>query len=355
MSGNVLLRGLCIVVYLSVPLMGCSDSSLGVSPSDLVCVNAGWFEMGRSYEGGEDDDERPLHRVYLDEYAIGRFPVTNQQFVEVLNWALKKGILQNSEGTAYDGDEIYAYGKPLADTVNTGLGSQINAGIEKFEVLVRKGYGNQQFSMEQHPMQHVTWYGAVVYCNWLSEIHQLQPCYDTITWTRINPLPDGYRLPSEAEWDRAAAWDGKKQWRYGISSDELDVSHANYYAEDYANPMGFTTMPFTSPVGWYNGLNPVKLSDPERITIRGTSPAGCFDMAGNIWEWCHDWYGEDYYAKSGIANPIGPLTGTYRVGRGGSWRYSATYCRAADRYYNWPEYCSRYQGFRIAISPPPPR
>ena len=340
--------GLLLVLFVCV---GCAEEKKPYPR--LEVIDAEWFMMGRAYEDIGDADEAPVHRVFLDAYAIGRFPVTNSEFAEVLNWALDKGLLKNSDGNPYDTGEIWAYGKPLADTVTTGVGAQINAGIGKFEVLRQKGYEGREVFMGNHPVQQVTWYGAVVYCNWLSEIYGLQPCYDVETWERITPVPNGFRLPTEAEWERAAAWDGEKHWRYGVSSDELDFTRANYYQEDYANPLQLDAMPYTSPVDWYNGSNPANVSDPDTKTVHSVSPSGCFDMAGNTWEWCHDYYQEDYYRKSGFANPAGPETGEHRVGRGGSWRYSEGHCRAADRYYNWPDYRSRYQGFRIAISPPP--
>jgi len=339
----------CLLVLFTTT--GCSQKEAMQIPL-LECVPAGWFEMGRSYNDKGDADELPVHRVYLDAYGIGRYPVTNHEFVQVLNWALEKGLLFNKDGNPYDGGEIYAYGKPLADCITTGPGSAINFGIGKFEVLKTKGYNGQEFDMDDHPVQQVTWYGAVAFCNWLSQMHGLPVCYDTETWARINPLPAGYRLPTEAEWERAAAWDGSRQYRYGTSSDEIDFSRANYNEGDYANPLGLEAMPYTSPVGWYNGKNPVKLSIPDIKTVQSKSPAGCYDMSGNTWEWCHDIYRDNFYGKSGFANPTGPEAGDYRVGRGGSWRYSSNECRAADRYYNYPDYRSRYQGFRIAISPP---
>lgn len=342
-------RLVLLVLFLVILIPGCNKEEKSLPA--MQTVSAGWFEMGRPYDDQGEADERPVHRVFLDAYAIGRYPVTNAEYIEVLNWALQKGLLQNSAGNPYDGGEIWAYGKPIADSMTTGVGSQIHYGIGTFEVLTQKGKGGE-VSMDDHPVQMVTWYGAVVYCNWLSEMHGLTPCYDTETWARIHPVPQGFRLPTEAEWERAAAWDGTRHFRYGVSSDELDFTRANFYGEDYANPLGLDSMPYTSPVDWYNGVNPVSLANPEVKTVSSASPAGCFDMAGNVWEWCHDRYQDNYYSKSGFANPAGPDTGDHRVGRGGSWRYSSSHCRAADRYYNFPDYRSRYQGFRIALSPP---
>ncbi|HDP34968.1 MAG TPA: hypothetical protein ENN29_07650 [Candidatus Hydrogenedentes bacterium] len=357
MSGVVSFdRGRSIVLCLLLVITaGCARPTF--EPPETVVVEAGWFDMGRDYDDEGNTDEVPTHKVYLDAYAIGKYPVTNRQFADVLNWALSKGYLQDSEGNPYDGGEIYAYGKPLADTMSSGPGSQINFSVRRFEVLSRGGHGGEDFPMDNHPVLMVTWYGAVAYCNWLSEMHRLHPCYDTKTWERLQPLPNGYRLPTEAEWERAAAWEsraagGSKHWRYGVSSDTLDTTQANFFAEEYANPLGLSSMPFTSPVDWYNGENPARLAESNIKTKRSASPAGCFDMAGNTWDWCHDWYQEDYYEKCGIANPVGPNAGAYRVGRGGSWRYNDSHCRTTDRYWNWPDYRSRYQGFRIVSSPP---
>ena len=181
---------------LALLIPGCNEEEKALPP--MQTVSSGWFEMGRTYDDQGEADELPVHRVFLDAYAIGRYPVTNSEYVEVLNWALQKGLLQNSEGDPYDGDEIWAYGKPIADTMSTGVGSQIHYGIGAFEVLTRKGTGGE-VAMDNHPVQMVTWYGAVAYCNWLSEIYGMTPCYDTETWTRVHPLPQGFRLPTEAE------------------------------------------------------------------------------------------------------------------------------------------------------------
>ena len=339
--------GILLLLAIAVPAVGCAPRA--TPPPETVDVPAGWFEMGRPYDSDGHSDEAPVHNVYLDNYAIGKYPVTNREFAGVLNWALAKGRLQDDVGNAYNGGKVFAYGKPLADTLASAHGSQISFGAGQFEVLSRTGYNGEEFSMDEHPVVLVTWYGAVAYCNWLSEMHRLRPCYDTETWDRLRPVPNGYRLPTEAEWERAAAWDGQRHQRYGVGSDTLDFTQANFFESDYANPLRLTSMPYTSPVGWYNGGNLAQLAVSSVWTQNAVSPVGCYDMAGNVWEWCHDWYDAEYYARSGLANPTGPETGAHRVGRGGSWRYASDHCRAADRYWNWPEYHSRYQGFRVAI------
>ncbi len=354
MSSIYFLRGAASMLFAAFVLClfwGCS-SEPPPNP-ELVVVPAGWFEMGRPYDSEGQPDELPVHTVYLDEYGIGKYPVTNREYVTVLNWALSRGYLQNQEGGPYDGGKVYAYNKPIAETFASAQGALIRFSGGDFEALTRDGHNGTAFPMDDHPAVLITWYGAAAYTNWLSEMNGLTPCYDTDTWERIRPVPNGYRLPTEAEWERAAAWDGRRHWRYGVTSDTLEQSQANFYEDTYANPLELRSMPYTAPVGWYNGTNPVRLSEPDVATQDAASPAGAYDMAGNTWDWCHDWYDAEYYAGSGLANPLGASSGAYRVGRGGSWRYPRNHCRAADRYWNWPDYNSRYQGLRVAISPPP--
>lgn len=324
----------------------------------LVSVAAGTFKMGRPYTDTGEGDELPVHDVDLSAYQIGKYPVMNKEFADVLNWAYASGYLKNETDEPYSGGRVFAYGQVIADTFESSAYSQITYADGVFNVRIRKGLDNLNYSMANHPITQVTWYGAVAYCNWLSEINGLTPCYNTDDWSLIDPLPKGYRLPTEAEWERAAAWDASgdgKHWRFGVSSDELSSERANYRLPGsvYANPIQLQIIPYSSPVGWYNGENPVNLATPDTPTIDSATPAGAYDMAGNVYEWCQDWYQSNYYTvyeNNPVPNPTGPVTGTARVLRGGAWNSEHWMCRAAYRDSDNPTAYNSDTGFRVCIS-----
>ncbi len=174
---------------------------------------------------------------------------------------------------------------------------------------------------ERQPMVMVSWDGATAYCAWLTERAK-------------SDLPPGYRftLPTEAQWERAARG-GTTTMTY---AGDLEI-------------LGLNNAPALDPIAWYggnsgldhgNGLDSSSWPDKQYDhTSAGTHPVGLkrpnaygiYDMIGNVYEWCSDWYGEDYYTD-GQTDPMGPTTGSYRVNRGGSWDDDARFCRAADRY-----------------------
>ncbi len=134
-----------------------------------------------------------------------------------------------------------------------------------------------------------------------------------------------YRLPTEAEWEYAARSGGKRDKWAGTNS-ESELS-------DY---------------GWYNKNSG---SSTHPVGEKKANGLGLYDMSGNVWEWCGDWYDENYYKNSPRDNPKGPNSGTYRVLRGGSWSYDPRYARAANRYGTNPENRVKLNGFRLALSP----
>jgi len=219
--------------------------------------------------------------------------------------------------------------------------------IGNFVWKTRPGIRGEE-SMADHPVGNVSWHGAAAFCNWLSEKEGLTPCYDLSTWELAIPFPNGYRLPTEAEWERAAAWDGSRHWIYGYTSDTLaGYARCNY---ESINPIGFSSEPFTSPVGWYNGVN--MIPNGATRTVHSVSPVGCYDMTGNIGEWVHDWIGN--YSSDPQTNPTGPADGTYRGVRGGIWQQllwpSRMICRTAMRISQLPEDVYAPLGFRLAAS-----
>jgi formylglycine-generating enzyme required for sulfatase activity len=166
----------------------------------------------------------------------------------------------------------------------------------------------------------VSWYGACAYANWRSEQHGLTPCYDLSTWV-CDFNANGWRLPTEAEWEYAARGGAHNPYyQYPWNSNSITSSDANY---NY-------NIGTTCDVGNYapNGY-------------------GLYDTAGNVWEWCNDWYSSSYYSSSPGSNPTGPSSVSYRVIRGGSWLDSAVDLRSADRGASYPNDRYIFIGLRL--------
>ncbi len=169
------------------------------------------------------------------------------------------------------------------------------------------------------PVINVTWFEAVSYCNWLSAREGLKPCY-AISGSEVacDFGASGYRLPTEAEWEYAARERGRKV-RFGNGKEIADPAGINFDAQ--------VPTPY-SVVGAYRARSTLVDSfEPNAL--------GLFDMAGNVWQWCWDWYDAAYYARSPASDPRGPASGAERVLRGGAWHNPAEKSRAMCRgYYN---------------------
>ncbi|HEV58481.1 MAG TPA: formylglycine-generating enzyme family protein, partial [Phycisphaerales bacterium] len=217
-------------------------------------------------------------------------------------------------------------------------------------------------SMVNDPMVSVSWYGAVAYCNWRSGQLGKQPCYDSSTLQPIYPLRNGVRLPTEAEWEYAAR--GGLNGRRFPWGNDIYHAQANYWSSSsYSYDKGPTrdyhplwndgVWPCTSPVGFFDGSLKYKSaynwpgSATSYQTTNGGNGYGLYDMAGNVWEWCNDWYSS--YSSASQTNPTGPSSGSCRVLRGGNWYHIANYCRVAHRDSHWPDNRYSHLGFRVAL------
>ncbi|MHC4743721.1 MAG: formylglycine-generating enzyme family protein [Planctomycetota bacterium] len=303
-------------------------------PQDMVIIPAGTFEMGDSLDEGYPS-ELPAHTVTLNSFLMARFEITNRQYCDYLNSALSQGQIRVTGGVVYmAGSQAF----PYCDTHTADPDSQIdyNDVTETFTVRTKSAR-----DMSNDPMVQVSWYGAVAYCNWRSREEGRELCYNLSNWTCYF-WKNGYRLPTEAEWEYAARG-GLSRMRFPWG-DTISHSRANYYSDsgyfyDISPTRGFHAdwedgeTPYTAPVGSFpaNGH-------------------GLYDMAGNVWEWCNDFYDPSYYNKSPSDNPKGPLTSGKHVLRGGAWSYDADFCRLAYRGNYWPEYRYNYFGFRIVLN-----
>ncbi|UCG49203.1 MAG: SUMF1/EgtB/PvdO family nonheme iron enzyme [Phycisphaerales bacterium] len=289
-------------------------------PPDMVLVAGGEFDMGDT-SGGGDPDERPAHRVRVRSFYIGRYEVTNQQYCDFLNSAFSQNHIEVRD------DVVYAVGKDYAyfETHAASLASQIDYSGGLFTVRTREGY-----DMADHPVIQVSWHGAAAYCNWRSREEGHGRCYDPNTW-EFDISKTAYRLATEAEWEYAAKGGcHDPYYEYPWCDNSIDCTKANY---SVCNPLGFSSYPFTAPVGSYSA-----------------DGYGLYDMAGNVWEWCNDWYSETYYGFSPYDDPGGPESGTHRVLRGGGWGGHLFFCRVTSRY-NFCDTCLEDNfGFRVVLS-----
>jgi len=285
-SGTIRARGLMVVlgvVVVSLFLMQTKVStSVGTEEIEgMVYIPAGEFIMGSN----EYSNEKPVHKVYLDAYYIDKYEITNAQFAQFLN-----------------------------ERENQAEGGFTWLDIKDEDCKIRKTSGgfSPKSGYSEHPVVEVSWYGAKAYCEW-----------------------KGMRLPTEAEWEKAARGEDGKKYPWGNSWDKSKCN--NWYGPKLS---GMASM--------YEGRGTL----PVDSFSDGASPYGVQDMAGNVWEWVQDWYGENYYESSPRSNPQGPSSGEYRVLRGGSCFFKEPFFFRAS-YRDGSNPGRRYfgSGFRCAGAP----
>ncbi|UCD29807.1 MAG: formylglycine-generating enzyme family protein, partial [Planctomycetota bacterium] len=315
----------------------CADDGHSTTPPVMALIPAGEFQMGDTFnEGGSW--EQPVHAVYVSAFYMDRYPVTNQQYVDALNWAWNQGnLIAVTDGVVYSAGGGTSYAYCATTTGGGGAWSRITWDGQQFQVLAGK---------ENYPVYLVSFYGSAAYANWRSAMQGKALCYDLSTWS-CNFAVNGYRLPTEAEWEKGARG-GAAGHRFPWSdTDTIQHARANYSSN--------ANIPYdTSPT---RGYHPTFLAEgyPYTSPVGYFAPNGCglYDMAGNVWERCNDWFSDTYYSSSPYNDPTGPLTGTNIVVRGGSWHASATAARCASRSDGiGPNYRAINIGFRCVLRDP---
>jgi formylglycine-generating enzyme required for sulfatase activity len=236
-----------------------------------------------------EEDERPVHRVYISEFFIGRFPVTQDDYARFVR------------ATGYRLPAVREI--PLIARDKEFTFKELAAPYVWRQREPPAGHG-------AHPVVLVQYEDAVAYCEWLSE-----------------RLSRPTRLPTEAEWEKAAR-SGAEGTRYPWGH-QIAPSHANYLAD--------------ASVKHQRGTRPTGTYPPNAY--------GLYDMIGNVWEWVSDWYAPDYYGLGDARDPRGPETGSLRMVRGGSWVNDDTsMLRCAYRHKVPPDTYAYSMGFRIVCS-----
>jgi len=232
-------------------------------------------------------NEKPIHKITLSDFQISTYEVTNEQFAVFLN-QYQYDLVKNGVFANKDMIEENEFGVIFVED---------EKGFKNSSGLVGLWKPSQGF--EKYPIVNVTWYGAYEFCHFY-----------------------GLNLPTEAQWEYAA--------KGGINTNNFEYSGSNNIDE----------------VAEYKENN-----DKSSNIVGNKKPneLGIFDMSGNVWEWCNDWYYAEYYGESFNENPQGPTDGSYKVYRGGSWDNYKDFCRVAIRYNAFLFYFSNDLGFRVAF------
>lgn len=228
-------------------------------------------------------DEMPQRTVYLDAFSISKYPVTNYQYQAFI------------DGGGYSDSSHWS-----AAGWNWRVSNNITAPL-----YWDSGQNNSGPRYPNYPVVGVSWYEADAFCRWV-----------------------GGRLPTEAEWEKAARGTNGRPYPWGnLWSGANCNSYDNMYPDTFAQ---------SSPVYYFPS---------------GVSPYGGYDMVGNVWEWVNDWYQNDYYTSAPDSNPPGPASGTYRVVRGGSWLGDCGFDRCAERSSRLPAFWNDLYmiGFRAVM------
>ena len=281
----------------------------GPDGAQFVTIPAGEFQMGDSLD---DDGNAPVIRVNVSAFQIQTTEITKSQWDTVRAWALENGYADLPEGEG---------------------------------------------RAPRHPVQKINWHDAVKWSNARSEKDGLQPCYrlaGEVYRIGVNNevacdwQAEGYRLPTEAEWEKAArgmAVGRRYPWGYVISHDQANFR--NDGKEAYRS----------GTIGYHPRYMTGQPPFTSHVDAFAPNDFGLHDMTGNVWEWCWDWYERHQYQKSdGTTDPRGPETpGSHRVLRGGSWYSHAYYTRCAIRVWLKPESPLGNRGFRSVLSGAAPR
>jgi formylglycine-generating enzyme required for sulfatase activity len=249
-------------VFVTLVMLTVSVSAQSNMPDNFVRINGGTFMMGSPANEPERSDNETQHQVTVSPFYIGKYEVTQKEYQEVM------------------------------------------------------GTNPSHFKGDNLPVENVSWYDAVEYCNKRSQKEGLTPAYTIygtiVTWNRN---ANGYRLPTEAEWEYACRAGTNTAYNTGaIISDNT---------------------------GWYRDNS----TSTYPVGQKSANAWGLYDMHGNVSEWCWDKFGS--YSSGSQTDPIGAVSGGSRVNRGGSWYFSAANVRSANRYYFYPSDRNLILGFRL--------
>ncbi len=285
------------------PVLGETVSTLNISKESLidnyVLIRGGEFTMGSPEGEVNRQTNETQHQVKLSDFYMSKYTVTVAEF---------RRFLEASGYQAFS--EIFGWSFIISNGESKkGDGVNWRHGVS--------GSVRPQ-SEENHPVLYVSWYDAVAYCKWLSTKTGKQ-----------------FRLPTEAEWEYACRAGSKTAFNFG---ENLTTNQANYNGYHYKR----------NPEGGFR---------QNTVEVNSFAPNawGLYNMHGNVYEWCSDWYSGTYYddckAKGTVYNPAGPASGSNRVFRGGSWRNHVAYCRSADRGGSIPSSHNFELGFRLVFVP----